>query len=71
MRDQGYYESCARIKFEHPEFLSKLKGKLEKYHGDVVLQRDEVTVRWAQGRAQELSDLLGDLENASDYLRKA
>jgi hypothetical protein len=37
----------------------------------VVLQRDEVTVRWAQGRAQELSDLIGEIENASDYLRKA
>jgi hypothetical protein len=71
MRDQGYYESCARIKFEHTEFTSKLKSKLEKYHSDVVLQRDEVAMRWAQGRAQELSDLIGDLENASDYLRKA
>ncbi len=22
MRDQAFYESCARIKFEHPEFLT-------------------------------------------------
>jgi hypothetical protein len=71
MRDREYYEACARIKFEHTEFLSGLKNRLEKYRSDAVLQRDEVTVRWVQGRCQELSAIIDDIEGASDYLRKA
>ena len=71
MKDQAFYESCARIRFEHEKFLSHLKERLEKYQEELVLQRDEVTVRWVQGRCQELSFLIGNIENASDYLRKA
>ena len=68
---QKSYEIAARVKFYQPEFVDMLKALLETRRNEVVLHRDEVSVRWAQGRCQELSDLIGLLDNASVYLRKA
>lgn len=51
--------------------MAWLKTHADEIREDAVLQRDEVTVRWAQGRSQELKYLLDNFSNAQAYLRKA
>jgi hypothetical protein len=68
---QKTFETAARVKYEQPEFVDMLRALLETRRNEVVSHRDEISVRWAQGRCQELTDLVELLDNAAVYLRKA
>lgn len=67
-QDRKITETFARVNAGNPDFVALLKARLQEYHVDVVKQRDETSLRWAQGRAQELSDLIASLETASALL---
>jgi hypothetical protein len=69
--DPKVLESLARLKTQEPNFIKWLEGRLEKCRDDAVMQRDDVSTRWAQGRAQELRDLLEAVNSAAEVLRKA
>lgn len=47
-----------------------LQGRLNVANRATVQERDETSLRWAQGRAQELVDLLGLFQQAADVLTK-
>lgn len=64
-------EACARLQASEPRFMEYLETRLQDYHSDMVKQQDEVLMRWAQGRAQELEDLIKLLKQSPEYLRKA
>lgn len=66
-----HLEACARIGIGEKEFLDLLRARLERYRSDAVKQRDEIPLRWAQGRAQEVEELINLIENAPEHLRKA
>lgn len=68
---ERYLEACARVGFNEKDFLDMLKARLEKYRSDAVKHRDEVPLRWAQGRAQEVEDIIDLIEHAPEHLRKA
>ena len=57
-------ESCARL-YHDKDFLDVLKQRLEEHRSNAVMQRDDVPMRWAQGRAQELQELLKLIENSA------
>lgn len=69
--DERVLNALARINQQEPVFMAWLKTHADEIREDAVLQRDEVTVRWAQGRSQELKYLLDNFSNAQAYLRKA
>lgn len=69
--DSKILESLARLKTQEPNFAKWLEDRLEKCRDDAVMQRDDVSTRWAQGRAQELRDILEAINSAADVLRKA
>lgn len=64
-------EILARVNFSEPKFVDFLEKRLTIYSDAAILQQDEVALRWVQGRAQEVRDLLILLKNASETLRKA
>ena len=61
----------ASVHLNNPKLTEWLKGRLKATEETTRKGRDEVDVRWAQGRAQELTDIIGYLEGAADILRKA
>lgn len=61
----------ANVHLNNPKLIEWLKGRLKATEETTRKGRDEVDVRWAQGRAQELIDIIGYLEGAADILRKA
>ena len=63
-------EACARLNAQEPGFLEFLEARLEDTRSNAVMQRDEVSMRWAQGRAQELVELIKLVTTAQDLLRK-
>jgi len=48
-----------------------LKESLDGLDADNRITKDDVVVRWNQGGAQVLNELLTKLESASDALRKS
>lgn len=69
--DKYVIESCARLKAEHPNFVSWLQRRQAEAGRDAAMHIDEVVVRRAQGRYQELEEILALIMNGADYLRKA
>jgi hypothetical protein len=69
--DRKDLEALARAKSGNKDLAAYLKKRRTEYHVDVGQQRDEVTLRWAQGRLQELNDLIEALETAAELLEKA
>lgn len=69
--DRTQLEVLARIKAQEPRFVEFLQSRLHSHVGQTIAQQDDVSLRWAQGRAQEATDLLQLLENAADALRTA
>ena len=63
-------EALARLKVTEPHIMEWLKGRLARHQHQMETQKDEVAVRWAQGRAQELKDQIKELESAADTLGK-
>ena len=66
--DRKDLETLARVHAGNRDFVELLKARLQKHHVDVVMQKDEVPLRWAQGRAHELSELITALETAAASL---
>jgi hypothetical protein len=64
-------EALARLKSSEPVFIEWLQERLNKHHKDITTMEKEVHVRWSQGRAQELSDLIDNIKGANDIIRKA
>jgi hypothetical protein len=54
-----------------PHFVEWLRNRLDKYRDDAIMQRDDIAVRIAQGRGQELKEIVELLDRASTLLRKA
>lgn len=48
-----------------------LKESLDGLDADTRITKDEVVVRWNQGAAQAIHELLTKLESSSDALRKS
>lgn len=63
-------EACARLKFNEAEFVNMLKQRIDEYHSNMVTQREELQLRWAQGRLQETKALLDLIENSHKYLNE-
>jgi len=55
----------------NPKLVEWLKRRLKSTDDIARNAKDEVDVRWAQGRAQELLELIEALEGAVNVLRKA
>ena len=69
--DTTDYEVLASVHRGNPKLVEWLERRLKSTEDTARKARDEVDVRWAQGRAQELIELLEALEGAADILRKA
>lgn len=65
------YEMLASVHAGNPKLVEWLKRRLESATQDAVMAKGEVDVRWAQGRAQELNEIVSALEGAVEILRKA
>ena len=52
------------------DFRNWCKASLETYRDDTMMQRDETSLRVAQGKAQVLAELLDLIEQAPDLLTK-
>lgn len=63
-------EACARLQAHERGFTEFLKRRLQQRQTDMMKHEDTVKMRQAQGRAQELADLLELIEGAGDLLRK-
>jgi hypothetical protein len=50
---------------------SWLQASLNDLHAENTLAKDDVVVRWNQGAAQVLTELLKKVETAPDVLRKS
>lgn len=61
----------AQLHLNNPKFTEWLKGRLESATTIACSAKGEVDVRWAQGRTQELSEVIGLLEDSAEILRKA
>lgn len=69
--DQRVLEALARVKMNEPLLLEWLKSRMELNISALVNQKDDVSVRWAQGRIQECQELLELFGDAEKILRKA
>ncbi len=65
------YTMLASVHAGSPKLVEWLKRRLESMDDIARKAREEVDVRWAQGRARELIELIEQLEGAADILRKA
>jgi len=63
--DKRATAALARISASEPHFLEWLQDRLVQHQNQMVTQMDEVAVRWAQGRAQEVKDIIRDFEDAA------
>lgn len=61
-------EMLARVNSGSKDFVVWLKARRAEYHVDVGQQRDDVSLRWAQGRLQELDEQIDLLEKAAGLL---
>ena len=68
--DEKVMADLIRIKNELPAAMEWLEASLETYTMECTTQRDEVLLRQAQGKAQLLSDVLGDIAKSPEYLKK-
>lgn len=51
-------------------FTEEIKTEIEHLTDDLMVLKDEVQVRWCQGRRQALSELMFLIENAGTVLAK-
>ena len=61
-------ESCARLSTQEPNFLALLRDRLDDHRKAAVNLKDEVDMRWAQGKAQETAELIKMIEEARNHL---
>lgn len=69
--EQQVLEALARVQASEPHLVAWLETRLNHQMSNMVKQSDEIAVRWAQGRSQELQELLDNLQGAANILRKA
>lgn len=65
------YEMLASAHLGNPKLVEWFKRRLASATQDAIKAKGEVEVRWAQGRAQELDEIVTALEGAVEILRKA
>jgi len=58
-------EALGRVYRAEPAFIAYLEGQLNEFCKHVARISDSETLRWTQGRMQQLEDLLSDLKRAS------
>jgi hypothetical protein len=69
--DVRQLEALARIKVQEPDFVDWLERRLKEHLAAMRRQRDDVDVRWAQGRTQEIEEILSFVNDAQNFLAKA
>lgn len=69
--DVRQLEALARIKVQEPDFVDWLERRLKEHLAAMRRQRDDVDVRWAQGRTQEIEEILSFVNDAQNFLVKA
>lgn len=69
--DKEHLEMLARVNAQEPRLAEFIQARLHSHVGQTIAQTDVVSLRWAQGRAQEATDLLQLLGNAAEALRTA
>ena len=68
--DQSVLEALARIGVQEPKFIEWMRGRLNVVTNVTIQERDDTTLRMAQGRAQELADILAFIQQAPELLNK-
>lgn len=63
-------EALARLSRQEPQVVKWLQERLGQAGKAAVYERDDVLSRWAQGRAQELGDILAELQQAAENVNK-
>jgi len=61
-------EVLLRLGSTEPKLVEWLQERLEQHKDDIVKQGNEVALRIAQGRAQELIEILGYIQRAQEHL---
>ncbi|GMQ92430.1 MAG: hypothetical protein BMS9Abin11_1759 [Gammaproteobacteria bacterium] len=69
--DTRDYEVLASTHAGNPKLVEWLNRRLKSMDELARKAREDVDVRWAQGRAQELLEIIEGLEGAAEILRKA
>ena len=64
--DNKFLDSLARVAASEPNFILWLELRLSDYLSQTSAQRDDVSLRWAQGRAQECEQILAALRAAKE-----
>lgn len=54
-----------------PKFVEWLESRLTRHRDEALSARDEIDVRLAQGRGQELANIIKLMKDANETLRKA
>jgi hypothetical protein len=63
--DKMTLEAMGRVYRTEPAFVAYLEVQLDDFRKHVSRVADAETLRWTQGRMQQLEDLLADLKRAS------
>jgi hypothetical protein len=65
-------EALARLKgdADFQAVVAEIRREAENLSEDLMVQRDDVQVRWCQGRKQALAEFLFLYDNASSVLAK-
>lgn len=66
-----FLEALVRVRNSEPELVAGLRRMYEQRRDALLRVREVLDVGNAQGRAQELRELLSLIENAGDQLAKA
>jgi len=66
--DRRVTESLARVNASEPHLTEWLKSRLERHQDQMESMKDDVSVRWAQGRVQEIKAIMKAISTASDNL---
>lgn len=68
MKTQQQLQMLERIAAQEPDFVAWLESRMKGHQRVLVKQNDVVSVRWAQGKAQETQAILDSLSGASAEL---
>jgi hypothetical protein len=64
-------EVLASVHLHQPKFVEWLESRLARHRDEALSARDEIDVRLAQGRGQELANIIKLMKDANETLRKA
>lgn len=72
-RDQRVLEAMARLKgdADFDVLVEAIKEELSALHRDMTITREETPLRWMQGAAQTLSELLDLIGQSADIVYRA